>query len=176
MTVEYEEPASTVAHIASRGIAIAKLQISAGLRCELTGNVAVDEPVLGELGTFADDVYLHQVVERRGEQLFRYLDLPEAFRSYQTQNDGAPREWRIHFHVPVFMNALGRFSSTRSDLQQLLALQRQQPFSSHLEVETYTWQVLPEPVRPASLSEALINELRWTLSELEQSASKPEAS
>jgi sugar phosphate isomerase/epimerase len=168
MTVEYEEPASTLSQLTSRGIAIAKLQISAGLRCELTGKASLDEPLLSELSTFADDVYLHQVVERRGAQLFRYLDLPEAFRAYRADDDGAPREWRVHFHVPVFMNTLGRFSSTRTDLQQLLALQRQKPFSSHLEVETYTWQVLPEAVRPASLSEALVNELSWTLSELGQ--------
>jgi hypothetical protein len=165
MTVEFEEPESSVAWLQSRGIAINKVQISAGLRCELSGNPNIDRPVLDELGAFADDVYLHQVVERRGGQLYRHLDLPDAFQSYQsTANDA--REWRIHFHVPVFMKTLGRFLSTRDDLQRLLALQRVAPFSEHLEVETYTWQVLPEAVRPTSLTEALVNELTWTLAEL----------
>jgi sugar phosphate isomerase/epimerase len=167
MTVEYEEPATSVAHLAARGIAIAKLQISAGLRCELTGEPSVDNPLLDELKAFDDEVYLHQVVERRDQRLFRYLDLPEAFSSHRA-DDQAPREWRIHFHVPVFMEALGRFSSTRTELQQLLALQRLNPISSHLEVETYTWQVLPESLRPTSLTDALVKELRWTLSELER--------
>lgn len=166
MTVEFEEPANSVSWLQSRGIAINKLQISAGLRCELSGDPGTDRAVLDELATFADDVYLHQVVERRDGQLFRHLDLPKAFQSYQGTSGGAPREWRIHFHVPVFMKTLGRFSSTRSDLQQLLTLQRDAPFSSHLEVETYTWQVLPEALRPASLTGALVNELTWTLAEL----------
>jgi hypothetical protein len=165
MTVEFEEPASTVSLLQSRGIAINKVQISAGLRCELSGDPNVDRATLDELATFADDVYLHQVVERRGEQLFRHLDLPEAFQSYRSTAHDA-REWRIHFHVPVFMKTLGRFSSTRNDLQQLLALQRTAPFSPHLEVETYTWQVLPAAIRPASLTGALVNELKWTLAEL----------
>lgn len=171
MTVEFEEPANTVAQLQSRGIAINKLQISCGLRCELSGEADADRSVLSELATFADEVYLHQVVERRGERLFRYLDLPDAFHAYQSSADRGPREWRIHFHVPVFMNTLGQFSSTRNDLQQLLALQRTNPFSSHLEVETYTWQVLPETIRPASLTGALVNELAWTLSELGQTPS-----
>jgi hypothetical protein len=171
MAVEFEDPTGTVAMLRARNIPVHKLQISAGLRCELSGDARTDQAVLSELATFADQVYLHQVVERRGDALFRYLDLPEAFQSYQDMPDRSPREWRIHFHVPVFMGNLGRFSSTRVDLERLLAIQRDTPFTSHLEVETYTWQVLPDAVRPSSLTQALVHELDWTLGELGQARS-----
>jgi len=166
MTVEFEDPAETVKLLEDRGICVSKLQISAGLRCNLSGDREQDTQVLSELRSFSEDVYLHQVVERKGSQLARYLDLPDAFQAYDEAADRQPREWRIHFHVPVFLETLGRFSSTRRELQQLLALQRATPFTSHLEVETYTWDVLPRANRPQNLAQAIIHELEWSLGEL----------
>jgi hypothetical protein len=67
----------------------------------------------------------------------------------------------VHYHIPLFLDDLGPFSSTQSFVREALALHRQEPISQHLEVETYTWGVLPERYRAASLAPAIARELQW---------------
>jgi hypothetical protein len=68
--------------------------------------------------------------------------------------------------VPVFLARMRAFDSTQSFLRELLALQRAQPLSAHLEVETYTWDVLPDEARSDDLTRAIARELRFCLAEL----------
>ena len=70
-------------------------------------------------------------------------------------------EWRVHFHVPIFLDKLEAFSSTRNFIEQVLALHRVRPLSQHLEVETYTWNVLPPALRIDALENAIARELSW---------------
>ncbi len=163
MAVEYEDPAEALATFAAHGIGVPKMQISAGLAATLASADDVDA-----LRAFAEDVYLHQVVERRATGLVRWTDLPDALaavaRAPRT-GDGA-REWRIHFHVPIFRETLGRFRSTQPYLRDVLAAVRQTPSVPHLEVETYTWDVLPPEFRGEPIVDAIARELRWTIAEL----------
>ena len=116
---------------------------------------------------FADDVYLHQVVERRDGALRRYVDLPEALASARTER---PRGlWRVHFHVPVFRAELGPLRGTQPYLRELLAKVRADAISPHLEVETYTWDVLPEEHRRDGVLADVGRELSWVRRELEAS-------
>ena len=63
-----------------------------------------------------------------------------------------PREWRTHFHVPVFLDDLGgAFGTTRFALEQALAVHKQTPLSTHLEIETYTWDVLPDHLKTGDI-------------------------
>ena len=71
------------------------------------------------------------------------------------------REWRVHCHVPIFMDDLGAFSSTRSFISEVLGVHRLHPISPHLEVETYTWNVLPEHLRAGGMEKAIARELNW---------------
>ncbi len=152
--VEFEDPNACLARLSEAGIAIGKLQISAGLSI-----TSFDETTLGDLRRFADPVYLHQVVESGAGQLRRHADLPDAFDSLA---DPWPRdEWRVHFHVPVFQDEIGAFRSTRRFVEEVLRRHRAQPVSSHLEVETYTWDVLPATLREASVDRAIARELNW---------------
>ena len=82
--------------------------------------------------------------------------------------NGIPRtaEWRVHFHVPIFLDQLEAFSSTRFFIQEVLARQRVAPISQHLEVETYTWNVLPPQLRAGSVEQAIARELNWVRQEL----------
>ncbi|MGQ0662037.1 MAG: metabolite traffic protein EboE [Pseudomonadota bacterium] len=157
--VEYEDPRACLAQLRSAGIRIVKLQISAGLRL---GSVEPDAAEL--LRSFDDPVYLHQVVERTARGLRRYKDLPEAFAELAAGR-GA-REWRIHFHVPIFRADLGAFTTTQSFLDAVLALHRADPISKHLEVETYTWDVLPAAYRDEPVVDAIARELGWVLERL----------
>jgi len=75
-------------------------------------------------------------------------------------------EWRVHFHVPVFLEQLEDSSSTQPFVREMLALHRQQSRTPHLEVETYTWSVLPARAREVPIEEAIARELLWVQGEL----------
>jgi hypothetical protein len=124
-----------------------------------------DPGLRAALEPFAEGVYLHQVVERRNGRLTRFPDLPDALATLDGGGDGT-REWRIHFHVPLFREDLGRFASTQGYLRQILDLLRREAHSPHLEVETYTWDVLPAEHRREDIVVAVARELRWVLDQL----------
>jgi sugar phosphate isomerase/epimerase len=157
--VEFEDPRECLRRLDDAGIAISKLQISAGLRLTDLGAEA-----LAALRAYEDPVYLHQVVERGAQGLVRYTDLPEAFASLSGRVP--PDEWRVHFHVPVFHDELGLFRSTRDFIEAVLAIHRERPVSPHLEVETYTWNVLPPALRAGSVDSDIARELAWVLGRL----------
>jgi hypothetical protein len=152
--VEYENANDCIEALRQADIGIGKLQISAGLR--LT-DVTVERAAC--LKPFIDPVYLHQVIEQHGNEINRYPDLPLAFE--QLSNDGIPREWRVHFHVPIFLDDLGEFSSTQFFIKDALNLHKEKPISTHLEVETYTWDVLPEQYKGQPITDAIARELNW---------------
>jgi len=159
--VEFEDPEQALASLAQAGIRIGKMQISAGLRFR-----KVDDGTVELLRPFNDAVYLHQVVERNGAGLTRYVDLPQAFAAPR-QGDG-DREWRVHFHVPIFLDDLGRFSTTQDFIRDMLARHRAVPVTRHLEVETYTWDVLPPEYRNVDVDAAIVRELQWVRDRLGQ--------
>ena len=128
--VEFEEPSESLKLLSEAEIKIGKIQISSALRIE-----DVDREVLEK---FCEPIYLHQVVIRHKDGTFtRYDDLPEALAHYQA---GSGEEWRIHFHVPVFIDKTIGCGTTRFFLEQILPLLDRNIL---LEVETYTWHVLP---------------------------------
>ncbi|MGI9435617.1 MAG: metabolite traffic protein EboE [Geminicoccaceae bacterium] len=157
--VEYEDPRGSIEALSAAGIGIPKLQLSAALRIS-----EVTSKTPAALQAFDEPVYLHQVIERRGEELIRFLDLPDALAAVD-QAIGADQaignEWRVHFHVPIFLDELEHFSTTQDFLRAILELHRKQPISPHLEVETYTWDVLPEAYRGVEVSTAIARELNW---------------
>ncbi len=157
--VEFEDPAAIVPRLRGAGIRVPKMQISAGLRvAEVTAEAAQ------ALAPFNDEVYLHQVVERTPTGLNRYVDLPQALAAAPAERGS--REWRIHFHVPIFLEELEPFSSTQNFLRTMLAQHRADPISPHLEVETYTWGVLPEQYRREDIGSAVVRELDWVKGQL----------
>jgi hypothetical protein len=68
--------------------------------------------------------------------------------------------------VPLFVSDLGAFRSTQDFLAEILALHRRAPISPHLEVETYTWDVLPPSLRDGPVENAVVRELGWVLDRL----------
>jgi sugar phosphate isomerase/epimerase len=166
VAVEFETAARSFERYAERGILVPKVQLSAGLKLNPRRPVELDA-----LRAFDEPVYLHQVVQRNAQQLARFTDLPEAFESAARISAchgwAEDAQWRVHFHVPIFSRDCGDFESTQSDLVPLLKLLRHAPQPPHLEVETYTWDVLPASLRTEQLSHALARELAWVLSHLE---------
>jgi sugar phosphate isomerase/epimerase len=156
--VESEDPEGSVQALRRAGIAVPKLQLSAALRIAEVG-----PETARQLRPFVEPVYLHQVIARAGEQLTRHLDLPQALG---TLDASLGAEWRVHFHVPIFLDRLQDFSTTQDFLRRILALHRRAPISPHLEVETYTWDVLPVRYREAGIASAVARELAWALDQL----------
>ena len=158
-SVEYEDTVAALDRLLAAGIAIPKIQLSTAMRIP-----AMTKDLINAVMRYNDGVYLHQSIVRSGENLSRHVDLPDAVTAFgEGQADG---EWRIHCHVPVFLADLGEISSTRSDLVATLAALRQRTRSSHLEVETYTWDVLPDNVRTGSKSADIAREIAFCRQEL----------
>lgn len=164
--VEFEDSARCVQELHAAGIAIPKMQISSGLRIP-----ALNAETLQALQPYQDAVYLHQVVERTAAGLRRFGDLPDALASLHAQPREA--EWRVHFHVPLFVEDLGRFSSTQFFIREMLTAHRRAPLSAHLEVETYTWDVLPPALRTQAVDEAVAREMHWVLDQLGARGARP---
>lgn len=161
MAVEGADPADAVTRLAAAGIALVKVQVSAGMAATLGGGDAVTRAALA---TFADDVYLHQVVERRADGMRRFVDLPAALAA--ADGDVSEREWRVHFHVPLFRADLGAVRSTQGWTAELLRVLAARRYDGHLEVETYTWDVLPPAHRGEPVAVAVARELAWTMERL----------
>jgi sugar phosphate isomerase/epimerase len=128
-------------------IPVHKIQLSSALEIEHPG----DNPqALEQLQTFAEDRYLHQVVclDEEGAPLV-HRDLPQLLSSPDEFWLSRPA-WRIHFHVPIDLDEIGFLKTTRKDLLDTLNFLNDASGSSfpHLEIETYTWEVLPEKQRP----------------------------
>lgn len=167
--VEFEDARESFAKLLNAGISIPKIQLSSALRVS-----SMDRDIATRLAAFNEPVYLHQVIQRSNEQaaqqgqgsLRRILDLPQALQQLEEDGTGEGAEWRVHFHVPVFLDRLEHFDTTQFFLREVLALVREQDLSPHLEVETYTWDVLPADLRNTDISTAIAREMQWVLDQL----------
>ena len=145
--VEFEEPAASLQLLAEAGIPIGKVQVSSSLRAR--------GEEIGQLEGFAEPTYLHQVVARAGDgTLRRYTDLPH----FAQEKAEPPDECRVHFHVPVFADHLGHCGTTRFFLEDILP--RLDPVIP-LEIETYSWDVLPGELRQGPVAKSIVRELEW---------------
>ncbi|MBT3703702.1 MAG: metabolite traffic protein EboE [Alphaproteobacteria bacterium] len=157
--VEFEEADEVVRKLEAANINIGKMQISAGLRF-----APVTDRTLELLKPFDDAIYLHQTVANSSGNLTRHIDLQQAFESHAA--GASAEEWRVHFHVPIFLDDLGEFATTQNFIREILAIHRKKPISSHLEVETYTWNVLPPEYRNVDVVDAIVRELNWVRQQL----------
>jgi sugar phosphate isomerase/epimerase len=164
--VEYEDPAAALERFRSAGIQIGRVQLSSALRIAFPENPQQVNAVAGELRPFADATYLHQVVQQCGGALRRYPDLDEAIHQAR---GSASCEWRVHFHVPLFTRKYAAFDSTQDYVRKVLDLAMHSGFTTHLEIETYTWDVLP-PGLKLDLLESIAREYEWVLGGIAPSA------
>jgi sugar phosphate isomerase/epimerase len=168
--VEYEDPGHALDRLAAAGLGVGRVQLSSALVVTLGADPEEARGALERLRRFADATYLHQVVERSAGGLRHVPDLPEAIASAQQALEGAsaawsPREWRIHFHVPLFTREYAGLGSSQDYVAQVVAAARARGFTRHLEIETYTWDVLP-PALKLELGESIAREYEWVLARL----------
>lgn len=167
--LQYESPAGALGHLRKHGVKISKLHLSNALRVHPTAEVRA------ALRAFVDDIYFHQVIERRADgEIIRYADLDEALVTPLSDGPQFDREWRIHFHIPLHAPETALFGTTADHLRGTLEVLRQNPaLCAHLEMETYTWEVLPRELKQASVVDMLASEYVWTLGELDRRGIRP---
>ena len=152
--VGYEQPENILKSLEEIGIKVGRIQISSALKVDFSTNKEIKRKAIE---TFDEPVYLHQVVTRNSDySKTHYPDLPEALANWNENQE----EWRVHFHVPLFIGSYGVLDSTQNDIIKTLAIHQKKPFSSFLEVETYTWGVLPEDMQKP-IGESIVREMQW---------------
>ena len=163
MAIQFEDVVHSISMLRSHGIGIGRLQISSALRLFMNGDATQREEIREGLKPLENGIYLHQVVERDADgALRRFVDLDEALSA---PADGRPREWRIHFHVPLFTEEYGNALATQAENRSLLALAAAEDITHHLEIETYTWNVLPERLKTGLLA-SIDREFHWVLDQV----------
>ncbi len=159
----YEDHPTVVAELGRHGIKIGKFQISAAIKATLPMDHASRQAIGEAFMAFDEPTYLHQVLAKQPDgEVVRFKDLPDAQVSL---HEGQAVEWRAHFHVPIFLEDLGLLQSTQSDITQVLDLHREKRLTPHLEVETYTWGVLPNALQ-LPIADSISRELLWVLNRL----------
>jgi hypothetical protein len=166
-SVGYEDIPASLRKLVAAGVPIVKLQEAASMHIPDVTQKTVDA-----LQSFAKTIYLSQTCQHKDGKKTWFLNLEDAFAAFQ--KDPGPREWRTHFHVPVFLTDLGgAFGTTRFALEQALAVHKQTPLSTHLEIETYTWDVLPAHLKTGDIVEYVTRELDWVKEQLVTSRRLP---
>lgn len=149
--LQFEDPVASLKLLADNAIPIGHVQVSSALH--------LDGPDLSKLARFDEPVYLHQCVARRTDgSLARFNDLGEALRASVGGGLHDAECWRVHFHVPVFLESLPECLSTQAFLRDFLAAA---PRQTPLEVETYTFDVLPPELKTPDVEDSIVREIGW---------------
>jgi len=165
LAVAFEDPADSLASLAAAGVPVGKMQLSSALAIAAPASHAGRAALL----RFAEPRFLHQVrTLGDGGELLGADDIdPDLSVLAQLPSD---RPWRVHFHVPINRDAVGEVGTTRDFLHGALAwLVASDAPLPDLEVETYSWNVLPGEERPGDLADLVAGiaaELRWVRREL----------
>ncbi len=157
-SLAYEEPSETFSRFRKAGIRIGKIQVSAALK--ILSKAGPAAAIWNALSVFDEPTYLHQVTERVGGTVVTYPDLPVVLKSKKPF-----RELRAHFHVPVFLEKFGLLYATQDQILKVIDILRTETISEHLEIETYTWEVLPVSLK-SDLGDSIVREIQWLTSKL----------
>ena len=163
LAIEYEDAQQGLDLLQGSNIRLSKLHLSSALRAQPT------EENLATLQSFVEEVYLHQVVRAKdGRVIDRIKDLDLALSMAKRGKDRSD-EWRVHFHVPLHCSPGNGLGDTQDHVLHTLDwLQKNPDACHHLEMETYTWEVLPKALKSLSVVEQVTKEYQWTLAALKQ--------
>lgn len=158
--VMFEDQVEALANYRNAGIKVGKAQLSSAVRVPFD-EMDADTRVAAwrQLQGFCEDRYLHQTSVRTDDgRVNSYVDLPLAMAD--PVHTPTPRgEWRVHFHVPIHLDAIGLIHTTRDDISGYLQAIQPGDETRHFEIETYAWDVLPELMRTDDLAAGIATEL-----------------
>ncbi len=155
--VQFEDAAQALGKYRAAGVPVPKIQLSAALECA---------PDPERLKPFCEEVYLHQVKGRRTDGSFAFWNDLDCATLARALHSGGPaaslQALRTHFHVPLYWAGGGGLRSTASAFTPALR-EVILGATDHLEIETYTFNVLPPDLRARSLEQSIVAEYRWAL-------------
>ncbi len=170
-SVEFEDVAQSIASLESADVRINKVHITCALQIERPRENAEARDALAQ---YVEPRYLHQTIaQTKSQEILRAVDLSRQLATKPPADFLDAEMWRVHFHVPVDAEQLGPLETTRADLRRALAAVGKLNYSPHLEVETYTWEVLPDG-QQTNLVDGLTRELLGTRELLNQLEAKSE--
>ena len=165
--VMFEDQARILARYDEIGLAVGKVQVSSAVRVRFDELEPADRrAAVEQLRQFDEERYLHQTMVNRPQgpeaepALTFFEDLTDALGDLPSRADAAG-QWRIHFHVPIFLERFGLLQTTRDEIERCLELLGDRPEVRHFEVETYAWDVLPAHLKGETLAADIARELRW---------------
>ena len=157
-SLAYEEPKETLQKLAENGIKVGKIQVSSALK--ILFNEGDNQEIWDTLAKFNEPVYLHQVTQLIDGNVKTVNDLPDIL-----DKKADFKELRAHFHVPLFLEKYGALYSTQDHILKVISYLKDHVVTNHLEVETYTWDVLPAELK-TDLGESITRELEWLTKKL----------
>ena len=165
--VEFEDITASLQSLVDNQVPVFKLQEAAAVQV-----LEVTPDAVAALRKYTGGVYLTQTIQRRDGRLSRFLNLEEAIADFERDPAGQ-REWRIHFHVPIFLDGLdAHLRTTRFAIAEALAFHKARPISTQLEIETYTWDVLPAHLKSGDIVDYVTLEIEWVRSALGDGVAK----
>ncbi|MCA9133881.1 MAG: metabolite traffic protein EboE [Planctomycetales bacterium] len=172
--VMFESQTEVLERYRQAGIRVGKVQVSSAVHVpwDTCQDAAQQAELVQQLQSFNEPKYLHQTTRRgRAGGCDRLLpDLPAALEQWLPAEGSPTTPWRIHFHIPIFVEQFAGLHTTQADIIEAtnyLEQQRQQRtgdvpwFTGHYEVETYAWPVLPAALAEDDLAAGIARELRY---------------
>lgn len=160
VALQYEDLSASLRAYRSAGVLLSKIQLSAALRSPATPEA------IEALQAFREPTYLHQIKARGPLGLRKaWTDLPAGLAALPSET--GLEELRVHFHVPLFVAPQAPLASTADALDAAFWKELLAGACPHLEIETYTFDVLPPEVHPGDIVESIAAEYRWVLRQLE---------
>ncbi|MFF7451717.1 MULTISPECIES: metabolite traffic protein EboE [unclassified Streptomyces] len=165
LAVQFEEPLAALGRLAAAGLPVVKVQASSALQAD----DPTDPQARRALARFAEPRFLHQTRTAPNGTVTGVDDLPEALAGGLDPDSS----WRVHFHAPLHARPEPPLTTTTTELTWTLdaLLGGPQALCDHIEVETYTWSVLPAHLRPRDregLVTGLAAELAWMRGRFEE--------
>jgi sugar phosphate isomerase/epimerase len=162
VALQFEDPVASLSRYKKEGIRVSKVQLSAALE------TTASREGVDALRAFAEPIYLHQVrAQGEDDLLAAWSDLPDALRDLP-RHIGLDRV-RVHFHVPLYWQGGPILKSTAATLTPQFFELLRSGITEHVEMETYTFDVLPEAERRMDVVESVVREYKWTLDRLQVS-------
>ena len=157
LAVSFADPGGAVRLIDCAGLRVVKVQASAALHVTDPSDPAAREALAG----FVEPRYLHQVRESQPSGVIPADDLDEALRDLPGES-----AWRVHFHIPLHHVPAAPLETTVDVLRQTVADVDLLPYAAevHLDIETYTWSVLPGA--SVGITDGIAAEIAWAAANL----------
>lgn len=153
--VQFEKHEKILNNLEKENIIIGKLQISSALKINDDRTKKENKQIIKNLNVFKYSSFLHQINNINKNKTKIYKDIKYSIK-YLKKN--IKSEWRIHFHIPIYINKYKNFRTTNNEIKNVMQNINKKNFTGHIEIETYTYKNLS--IRYDILN-SIINEYKW---------------